>query len=45
MGETRYAQLKNINPEKAEALLAINKAEAKRRYEMYQKYLTMDYSK
>jgi pyruvate-ferredoxin/flavodoxin oxidoreductase len=45
MGETRYAQLKNINPEKAEELLAINKAEAKRRYAMYQKYLAMDYSK
>ena len=45
MGETRYAQLKNINPEKAEQLLAINKAEAKRRYAMYQKYLAMDYSK
>ena len=45
MGETRYAQLKNINPTKAEELLAANKAEAKRRYAMYQKYLTMDYSK
>jgi len=45
MGETRYAQLKNINPAKAEELLAINKAEAKRRYAMYQKYLAMDYSK
>ena len=45
MGETRYAQLKNINPAKAEALLAENKAEAKRRYSMYQKYLAMDYTK
>ena len=45
MGETRYAQLKNINPEKAEALLAENKKEAMRRYAMYQKYLSMDYSK
>ena len=45
MGETRYAQLKNINPEKAEILLAENKAEAKRRYAMYQRYLQMDYSK
>ena len=45
MGETRYAQLKNINPAKAEQLLAVNKEEAKRRYAMYQKYLSMDYSK
>ena len=45
MGETRYAQLKNINPVKAEELLAVNKEEAKRRYAMYQKYLSMDYSK
>ena len=45
MGETRYAQLKNINPAKAEELLAVNKEEAKRRYAMYQKYLSMDYSK
>ncbi len=45
MGETRYAQLKSINPTKAEALLAENKAEAKRRYAMYQKYLAMDYTK
>ncbi len=45
MGETRYAQLKNINPTQAEELLAINKAEAKRRYAMYQRYLSMDYTK
>ena len=45
MGETRYAQLNNINPVKAEELLAVNKEEAKRRYAMYQKYLSMDYSK
>ena len=44
MGETRYAQLKNVNPEKAEALLEKNKREAQRRYNMYQKYLQMDYS-
>ena len=30
---------------KAEELLAYNKEEAKRRYSMYQKYLSMDYSK
>jgi len=45
MGETRYAQLKSVNPAKAEALLEVNKAEAKRRYSMYQKYLSMDYTK
>ena len=45
MGETRYAQLKSINPAKAEELLKINKEEAQRRYSMYTKYLSMDYSK
>ena len=45
MTETRYAQLKQINPEKASALLALNKAEAQRRYKMYQRYAAMDYSK
>ena len=45
MGETRYAQLKSVNPEKAEKLLATNKAEAQRRYRMYQRYLAMDYTK
>ena len=44
MSETRYAQLKTINPEKADDLLAKNKAEAQRRYKMYQRYLSMDYS-
>ena len=44
MSETRYAQLKNVNPTEAEALLAKNKAEAMRRYKMYQRYLSMDYS-
>ena len=44
MGETRYAQLKTINPDKADDLLAKNKAEAQRRYKMYQRYLSMDYS-
>lgn len=44
MSETRYAQLKNINPVEAEALLARNKEEAQRRYKMYQRYLSMDYS-
>ena len=45
MGETRYAQLKSVNPEKAAKLLATNKAEAQRRYRMYQRYLAMDYTK
>ncbi|MDD3170707.1 MAG: pyruvate:ferredoxin (flavodoxin) oxidoreductase [Bacilli bacterium] len=45
MTETRYAQLKQINPEHAARLLALNKAEAQRRYKMYQRYLAMDYSK
>ena len=44
MTETRYAQLKKINPSKAEELLARNKKEAQRRYRMYQRYLAMDYS-
>ena len=41
----RYAQLKNINPTEADALLAKNKAEAMRRYTSYQRYLEMDFSK
>ncbi len=44
MTETRYAQLKVINPEKANELLETNKKEAQRRYQMYQRYLAMDYS-
>ncbi len=43
--ETRYAQLRRVNPEKADELLALNKKEAQRRYAMYQRYLAMDYSK
>lgn len=45
MSETRYAQLKNINPTEADSLLAKNKAEAMRRYTSYQRYLEMDFSK
>ncbi len=45
MTETRYAQLKNINPEHAAELLQVNREEAQRRYAMYQRYLAMDYSK
>ena len=44
MSENRYAQLKSVNPQKAEELLAKNKEEAQRRYKMYQRYLSMDYS-
>lgn len=43
--ENRYAQLRRINPEKADLLLELNKKEAQRRYTMYQRYLAMDYSK
>ena len=45
MTETRYAQLSKVNPAKAQELLEQNKAEAQRRYKMYQRYAAMDYSK
>ena len=44
MNETRYAQLKEINPDKAEELLRVNKEEAQRRRRMYERYAAMDYS-
>lgn len=44
MTENRYAQLKRINPVEAERLLALNKVESQRRYRMYQRYASMDYS-
>ena len=44
MTETRYAQLDKVNPEKAKELLEVNKEEAQRRYTMYQRYLSMDFS-
>ena len=44
MSETRYAQLKTINPTEAERLLVVNKAEAKKRYANYQRMASMDYS-
>jgi glycogen debranching enzyme len=44
-GETRYSQLKQINPQEADNLLALNKEEAQRRYAMYKRYAAMDYSK
>ncbi|QMS84451.1 pyruvate:ferredoxin (flavodoxin) oxidoreductase [Candidatus Xianfuyuplasma coldseepsis] len=42
--EARYAQLKDINPEHADELLAGNLSEAKRRWDMYKRYAAMDYS-
>jgi pyruvate-ferredoxin/flavodoxin oxidoreductase len=42
--ETRYAQLKQINPAEAERLLELNKAEAQRRYRTYRRFAAMDYS-
>ncbi len=44
MTETRYAQLKNVNPAHAAELLEINMKEAQRRYKMYKRYLAMDYT-
>ncbi|KXS45816.1 MULTISPECIES: pyruvate:ferredoxin (flavodoxin) oxidoreductase [unclassified Candidatus Frackibacter] len=44
MSERRYSQLSKINPEEAEELLEANKAEAQRRWKMYQRYAAMDYS-
>lgn len=45
MSERRYAQLKQVNPDEAKALLELNREEAKRRYAMYKRYAAMDYSK
>jgi pyruvate-ferredoxin/flavodoxin oxidoreductase len=45
MSENRYSQLKSANPEAAQLLLEKNKAEAQRRYKMYQRYQAMDYTK
>ena len=44
MSETRYAQIKNINPEHASKLLELNKKESQRRHRMYKRYEEMDYS-
>lgn len=44
LSETRYSQLFSTNPDEAEALLEMNKQEAKRRYQMYKRYASMDYS-
>ena len=37
MGENRYASLRNVFPEKAEALYAKAEADAKERYQSYMK--------
>jgi len=44
MNEGRYAQLKTINPAKAEELLKANKEDSQRRYRNYQRMLAMDFS-
>jgi pyruvate-ferredoxin/flavodoxin oxidoreductase len=44
MSETRYSQLRQINPEVADELLELNKQESQRRYAMYKRYASMDYS-
>lgn len=44
LNEARYAQLVDINPDRAQELLDLNLLEAKRRYAMYKRYAAMDYS-
>lgn len=44
MNESRYAQLYDINPDHAKALLDANLESAKKTYRMYQRYEAMDYS-
>lgn len=44
LSESRYAQLAQINPEHASELLEKNLLDAKRRWQMYKRYLAMDYS-
>ena len=44
MSETRYAQLKTINPAAAAELLETNKKEAQKRYKNYRRMVAMDYS-
>ena len=44
LNEARYAQLVDINPDRAQELLDQNLLEAKRRYAMYKRYAAMDYS-
>ncbi len=44
MSENRYQQLVSANPDEADRLLDANLKDAKRRYQMYKRYLAMDYS-
>jgi len=44
LSETRYAQLSQINPDRAEELLQANLKDAKNRWNNYQRMRTMDYS-
>jgi len=44
LSESRYSQLAQINPEHAAELLDKNLQDAKRRWQMYKRYLAMDYS-
>ena len=44
MNEARYAQLVDINPDRAEQLYEGNLKQAQRRYKMYKRYAAMDYS-
>ncbi len=44
LSEARYAQLSQINPDHAEALLQANLKDAKNRWNMYQRMRNMDYS-
>ena len=45
MSETRYAQLKQINPTEANYLLEQNMKEAQKRYRNYVRLASLDYSK
>ncbi|MFI3252607.1 MAG: pyruvate:ferredoxin (flavodoxin) oxidoreductase [bacterium] len=42
--EGRYSQLSKVNPEHANELLEGNKADAMRKYRMYKRYASMDYT-
>jgi pyruvate-ferredoxin/flavodoxin oxidoreductase len=44
LSESRYSQLAQINPEHATELLEKNLLDAKRRWQMYKRYLAMDYT-
>ncbi|MBU1145050.1 MAG: pyruvate:ferredoxin (flavodoxin) oxidoreductase [Firmicutes bacterium] len=44
LSENRYQQLLLVNPKEADELLELNLKDAKRRYQMYKRYLAMDYS-